>query len=195
MPASSRNVKKREDSCTCIADRAGTELSRFVRLVLTATFEGSATKIVAVTKGLMDSGVPEEKTKEMREAFRGAVQRSHEGVRAERNERRRSGGVRTLTTTCCIVGGGPAGMMLGLLLARAGVDVVVLEKHADFLRDFRGDTIHPSTLAGHAGARPARRAAAAAAQQGLQAPGPDRRYAGHHRRLHLPAAASATSSP
>jgi 2-polyprenyl-6-methoxyphenol hydroxylase-like FAD-dependent oxidoreductase len=47
---------------------------------------------------------------------------------------------------CCIAGGGPAGMMLGLLLARAGVDVVVLEKHADFLRDFRGDTIHPSTL-------------------------------------------------
>jgi 2-polyprenyl-6-methoxyphenol hydroxylase-like FAD-dependent oxidoreductase len=47
---------------------------------------------------------------------------------------------------CCIVGGGPAGMMLGLLLARAGVDVLVLEKHADFLRDFRGDTIHPSTL-------------------------------------------------
>src|SRR5215510_11052710 len=47
---------------------------------------------------------------------------------------------------CCIVGGGPAGMMLGLLLARAGVRVVVLEKHADFLRDFRGDTIHPSTL-------------------------------------------------
>jgi 2-polyprenyl-6-methoxyphenol hydroxylase-like FAD-dependent oxidoreductase len=51
-----------------------------------------------------------------------------------------------LTTQCCIVGGGPAGMMLGYLLARAGVDVVVLEKHADFLRDFRGDTIHPSTL-------------------------------------------------
>lgn len=51
-----------------------------------------------------------------------------------------------LTATCCIVGGGPAGMMLGLLLARAGVDVTVLEKHADFLRDFRGDTIHPSTL-------------------------------------------------
>jgi 2-polyprenyl-6-methoxyphenol hydroxylase-like FAD-dependent oxidoreductase len=50
------------------------------------------------------------------------------------------------TTTCCVVGGGPAGMMLGYLLARAGVDVVVLEKHADFLRDFRGDTIHPSTL-------------------------------------------------
>lgn len=47
---------------------------------------------------------------------------------------------------CCIVGGGPAGMMLGFLLARAGVDVLVLEKHADFLRDFRGDTIHPSTL-------------------------------------------------
>src|SRR5712692_2819140 len=52
----------------------------------------------------------------------------------------------TLSTRCCIAGGGPAGMMLGFLLARAGVDVVVLEKHADFLRDFRGDTIHPSTL-------------------------------------------------
>jgi len=51
-----------------------------------------------------------------------------------------------LTTRCCIAGGGPAGLMLGLLLARAGVDVVVLEKHADFLRDFRGDTLHPSTL-------------------------------------------------
>ena len=52
----------------------------------------------------------------------------------------------TLNTRCCIAGGGPAGMMLGLLLARAGIDVTVLEKHADFLRDFRGDTIHPSTL-------------------------------------------------
>jgi 2-polyprenyl-6-methoxyphenol hydroxylase-like FAD-dependent oxidoreductase len=52
----------------------------------------------------------------------------------------------TLRTRCCIVGGGPAGMMLGLLLARAGVDTVVLEKHGDFLRDFRGDTVHPSTL-------------------------------------------------
>ena len=51
-----------------------------------------------------------------------------------------------MNTCCCIVGGGPAGMMLGFLLARAGVEVVVLEKHADFLRDFRGDTIHPSTL-------------------------------------------------
>jgi 2-polyprenyl-6-methoxyphenol hydroxylase-like FAD-dependent oxidoreductase len=48
--------------------------------------------------------------------------------------------------TCCIVGAGPAGLMLGLLLARAGVDVTVLEKHGDFLRDFRGDTVHPSTL-------------------------------------------------
>ena len=52
----------------------------------------------------------------------------------------------SITTQCCIAGGGPAGMMLGFLLARAGVDVVVLEKHADFFRDFRGDTIHPSTL-------------------------------------------------
>lgn len=52
----------------------------------------------------------------------------------------------TVSTRCCIAGGGPAGMMLGLLLARAGIDVLVLEKHADFLRDFRGDTIHPSTL-------------------------------------------------
>jgi 2-polyprenyl-6-methoxyphenol hydroxylase-like FAD-dependent oxidoreductase len=51
-----------------------------------------------------------------------------------------------LTTRCVIAGGGPAGMMLGFLLARAGVDVVVLEKHKDFLRDFRGDTVHPSTL-------------------------------------------------
>ena len=50
------------------------------------------------------------------------------------------------TTTCAIAGGGPAGMMLGFLLARAGVEVVVFEKHRDFLRDFRGDTIHPSTL-------------------------------------------------
>ena len=49
-------------------------------------------------------------------------------------------------TTCCIVGGGPAGMILGLLLARSGVEVTVLEKHGDFLRDFRGDTVHPSTL-------------------------------------------------
>jgi 2-polyprenyl-6-methoxyphenol hydroxylase-like FAD-dependent oxidoreductase len=51
-----------------------------------------------------------------------------------------------ISVRCCIAGGGPAGMMLGYLLARAGVEVLVLEKHADFLRDFRGDTIHPSTL-------------------------------------------------
>lgn len=52
----------------------------------------------------------------------------------------------TLKTTCCIAGGGPAGVMLGYLLARRGVDVTVLEKHGDFFRDFRGDTVHPSTL-------------------------------------------------
>src|SRR5258708_5482828 len=67
------------------------------------------------------------------------------------SERRTCRGTRpmtaeTLTVRCAIAGGGPAGMMLGFLLARAGVEVVVLEKHADFLRDFRGDTIHPSTL-------------------------------------------------
>src|SRR6266851_1058785 len=53
---------------------------------------------------------------------------------------------RTIKVRCCIVGGGPAGMMLGYLLGRAGIDVAVLEKHADFFRDFRGDTVHPSTL-------------------------------------------------
>jgi 2-polyprenyl-6-methoxyphenol hydroxylase-like FAD-dependent oxidoreductase len=52
----------------------------------------------------------------------------------------------SMKVRCCIVGGGPAGMMLGYLLGRAGVDVAVLEKHADFFRDFRGDTVHPSTL-------------------------------------------------
>jgi len=55
-------------------------------------------------------------------------------------------GNETIHVRCCVAGGGPAGMMLGFLLARAGIDVMVLEKHADFLRDFRGDTIHPSTL-------------------------------------------------
>ena len=53
---------------------------------------------------------------------------------------------RSLAVQCCIVGGGPAGMMLGYLLGRAGIRAVVLEKHADFFRDFRGDTVHPSTL-------------------------------------------------
>ena len=51
-----------------------------------------------------------------------------------------------MKTGCCVIGGGPAGVMLGYLLARAGVQVTVLEKHTDFFRDFRGDTIHPSTL-------------------------------------------------
>jgi 2-polyprenyl-6-methoxyphenol hydroxylase-like FAD-dependent oxidoreductase len=54
--------------------------------------------------------------------------------------------LQTISTTCVIAGGGPAGKICGLLLARAGIDVTVLEKHADFLRDFRGDTVHPSTL-------------------------------------------------
>ena len=58
----------------------------------------------------------------------------------------KSNGSRSERTTCVVVGGGPAGMVLGLLLARAGVHVTVLEKHADFLRDFRGDTVHPTTL-------------------------------------------------
>jgi len=53
---------------------------------------------------------------------------------------------RTIHARCCIVGGGPAGMMLGYLLGRAGIETLVLEKHADFFRDFRGDTVHPSTL-------------------------------------------------
>jgi 2-polyprenyl-6-methoxyphenol hydroxylase-like FAD-dependent oxidoreductase len=54
--------------------------------------------------------------------------------------------MKSIQTRCVVVGGGPAGMMLGFLLARAGVEVMVMEKHADFIRDFRGDTIHPSTL-------------------------------------------------
>ena len=54
--------------------------------------------------------------------------------------------VQPFSVKCCIAGGGPAGLMAGLLLSRAGVEVIVLEKHKDFLRDFRGDTIHPSTL-------------------------------------------------
>ena len=57
-----------------------------------------------------------------------------------------TGGSVSDTTTCAVVGGGPAGLFLGLLLARAGVEVTVFEKHADFLRDFRGDTVHPVTL-------------------------------------------------
>src|ERR1700745_890885 len=62
------------------------------------------------------------------------------------SQEREAGTARRLETRCCVVGGGPAGMMLGFLLARAGVPVTVLAKHAGFLRDFRGGTLHPSTL-------------------------------------------------
>jgi len=62
------------------------------------------------------------------------------------SDRMMSQEVQQINTTCCIAGGGPAGIILGYLLARAGIDVVVLEKHEDFNRDFRGDTIHPSTF-------------------------------------------------
>jgi 2-polyprenyl-6-methoxyphenol hydroxylase-like FAD-dependent oxidoreductase len=70
------------------------------------------------------------------------------GVAGDEDQRTYQGAMtnETISTRCCIAGGGPAGMMLAFLLARMGVDVFVLEKHADFLRDFRGDTIHPSTL-------------------------------------------------
>src|SRR3954454_11288069 len=68
--------------------------------------------------------------------------------RGARRRDRPSGEGATMSerTTCVVIGGGPAGMVLGLLMARAGVEVTVLEKHGDFLRDFRGDTVHPSTL-------------------------------------------------
>ena len=59
---------------------------------------------------------------------------------------RQESNMSALSTTCCIAGGGPAGLMVGYLMARQGIDTIVLEKHADFLRDFRGDTVHPSTL-------------------------------------------------
>jgi hypothetical protein len=73
-----RNVNKRPDSCTCIADKAGTDLSRFLRLVLTASLDGSATRIVAITKGLMESGVAREKVdaveKESEQRFEALMQ-------------------------------------------------------------------------------------------------------------------------
>lgn len=69
---------------------------------------------------------------------------SGEPVRLDRLDR--LNGPDRLSSDCLIAGGGPAGMMLGVLLARQGVNVTVLEKHSDFLRDFRGDTVHPSTL-------------------------------------------------
>ncbi len=150
LDACNKNMKTPaadKNACTCIADKAGTDLSRFERLALTAGFEGSPTKIVALTKGLMDSGIPQSDVEAMQA---GSKKRINDLMKAcgleTRNDGIRPCSARTITTTCCVVGGGPAGMMLGLLLARAGVDVTILEKHADFLRDFRGDTIHPSTL-------------------------------------------------
>src|SRR5437660_12869412 len=65
---------------------------------------------------------------------------------AQRSTSTQNLSARYLSARCCVVGGGPAGIMVGYLMARAGIHVVVLEKHADFLRDFRGDTVHPSTL-------------------------------------------------
>ncbi len=89
--------------------------------------------------------------------------------------------IRSVQTTCCIVGGGPAGMMLGYLLARAGVTVTVLEKHQDFFRDFRGDTCPSLHARSPARARTPRRfleSPASAAHLGRR----------HSRRLHIPAA-------
>jgi 2-polyprenyl-6-methoxyphenol hydroxylase-like FAD-dependent oxidoreductase len=72
---------------------------------------------------------------------------AQEAVRHGTRSQRSTGEIQKVRhATCCIVGCGPVGAMLGLLLARKGVDVLVLEKHGDFLRDFRGDTIHPSTM-------------------------------------------------
>ena len=68
------------------------------------------------------------------------------GLGGEASDNKRRAAMQKVTVRCCIAGGGPAGIMVGMQLARAGVDVLVLEKHADFFRDFRGDTIHPSTL-------------------------------------------------
>ncbi len=81
----------------------------------------------------------------------------------------------TERTTCVVIGGGPAGMMLGLLLARAGVEVTVLEKHGDFLRDFRGDTVHPVDPATARRAGPRRAIRQASAEQAARARLPDRR--------------------
>src|SRR5690348_1982729 len=79
--------------------------------------------------------------------MKGAGQGAHsQAARPDEAENPRMAEIERTETHCCIAGGGPAGVMLGFLLARAGVEVLVLEKHRDFFRDFRGDTIHPSTL-------------------------------------------------
>ena len=94
--------------------------------------------------------------------------------------------MQTISVRCCIAGAGPAGMMAGLLLARAGVDVVVLEKHGDFLRDFRGDTIHPSTLELHHELGFLDAVLESSASEGADARDGIRRPDGDGRRFHTP---------
>ncbi len=192
LDACQKNMKKPADdkgACTCIADKAGTEFSRFERLALIAGFEGSPTKIVALTKGLIASGIPQARGRDDAGRLQDAHHRPHEVLRiGEEMSGADAAPPRTLSTTCCVVGGGPAGMMLGLLLARAGIDVTVLEKHADFLRDFRGDTIHPSTLCVMEELGLLDELLKLPAQSRAASSGADRRHGDQLRQLLLPAA-------